>query len=159
MSLYYDILSEPVGATYERLLAFAIFRSDSFGLVVGAVSGCSPTEQYQEILRKLEPYLLETRETDSWPGTQVFGFAVQLLRYVSVPEVLPTLLSVNGLYRWQSPDAPDDLHFYTGAGECWLANTAHESLAWVDAAFCSLEILAEAVPGIVLATRARQSGT
>ena len=159
MSTYYDILKRPKGGRYKALIRFALARSSSLGLVVGAATGCNSTDFFQKTLRNLEPFLIETRVTDNWPGTRVLGYEVQLLRYYAKPEILPILLSVKSLYDWQYPNAPEDLHFYTATGDCWLASTAHDAIAWVCAEVCPRHVLQAEVPGIVLAKRSWQGGT
>lgn len=60
-------------------------------------------------------------------------FTEHLYIYRFGPSVKGVLESVaNGLFDWQNPNLPDDLHLLRANGSTWLGCTAHENSAWLE---------------------------
>ena len=140
------IRSEPSGATYRALLAFARDSSRTFSLswrkqlrFDASASG---------ITRELQPFLDRQHETDTWPGTTLVGHTAIVRFYRVCPDTLRILTAAERLYAWLAPGRPEDLAFYSPAGRWWLASIAHERESFVDVDAADFAALTAAVPGL-----------
>jgi len=92
-----------------------------------------------ETFRRLEPFLITSRRSNSWPGTTV-GTVDQpstpgplVLEYQLVPVSLQILTSrAKGLYDWTAPELPEDLALLRPDTSVWLGSIAHERDAWLE---------------------------
>ncbi|WP_249897058.1 hypothetical protein [Paenibacillus sp. PK3_47] len=85
-----------------------------------------------ELLERLQPYRLETKKEDHWPGQMLLGHYADVHFFRCSPEVADILLEyTDRLYGWVQPRLPDDLCFLR-EGKPWLINTAHEHSSGLD---------------------------
>ena len=142
------IRSEPMGATYYALLAFAQDSSKTFSLTWRKQLTFDASAN--EIHRDLQPFLDVQHETDTWPGTTLVGHSAIVRSYRLCPETVRVLAAAERLYAWLAPSRPEDLAFYSATGRWWLASIAHEGQSFVDADAVDLQALMSAVPGLQL---------
>ncbi|HYU20980.1 MAG TPA: hypothetical protein VEQ11_20010 [Chloroflexota bacterium] len=125
----YDLVAEPSGDMYDRLLAFASRHAASFSLVLTRASRTS--ESALAALGALQQFEIGERETSEWPGTELMAGHTAVLHMfrcdVAAIETLKRL--ARRLYAWQSPLLPDDLCFYRVDGAWLMTSTAHEEAA------------------------------
>lgn len=143
------IAVEPVGATYVALIRFAEAEGSTFSLVWRHQLRFDPAAH--EVAEALRPSTISQQVTDEWPGTRLLGHAAVVRFYQMSPAARGVLEAAHGLYRWMAPHRPEDLAFYTTAGQCWLGSIAHERDAFVDADAVHLARLVAAVPGLQFA--------
>ena len=148
MSKRNDILSEPVGETYRRLLVFAEEHSSHFSLAWRRqLTFDASAAAVQEALG---PFVEREQYTSQWPGTQLIGHSAIVRTYRMSPPCTQILADAGGLYAWLAPARPEDLAFYTADGACWLGSIAHEKDAWVDLERTALSRLRAVVPELQL---------
>jgi hypothetical protein len=148
--------SEPVGATYRALLAFAEGRSGRFSLVWR--HQLSFDASAAAIERRLRPFLIDETETAEWPGTTLIGHSAILRSYRLTAESVRELATAGRLFAWEAPSRPEDLAFYDPDGRCWLASIAHEREAFVTLDAAGLKELAVAVPQLAFRQRDEAPG-
>lgn len=119
-------MQEPAGNTYRTLIHLALEVCDTFILVKRDQMELEP--EGLELLERLQPYFIETKKDDGWPGTRLLGHYADI-HYISCsPAAADILLAyTHSLYSWVQPRLPDDLCFLKG-GQPWLVNTAHEHM-------------------------------
>jgi hypothetical protein len=144
----FTIEQEPVGPSYEALLEFAREHSGSFSLVWRHQLQFDPTAS--TLAHSLEPFLVEERVTNEWPGTKLFGHQATLRLYRPTKQAIALLVEAGSLYAWLAPARPEDLAFYTAARLPWLVTISHERDAAVDDSGVDLVALREAVPTLRL---------
>lgn len=127
----YDVVSEPVGEAYVRLLDFVGRRCDRALLVTRPeLPLCDAAVR---ILDELECWLLETEDAEEWPGTRLFGHTARVRTYWVAPAFVEKLsVAVDGLFGWRQPNAPEDLCFLRCNGDVRLATIAHERDAFLE---------------------------
>lgn len=125
-----DIINEPTGKVYHRLLAYLEKNASSFSLVRrDQLDFSASADKLQNALR---PFLIRQERTAKWPGSELIGHFAQVAFYRVTPEAVRVLANAPGLYTWLSPDYPEDLAFYRSDGTCLLASIAHEKDAWFE---------------------------
>lgn len=116
-----------MGETYRALVHLAMEVCDTFILVKRDQMELEP-EGY-DLLERLQPYFIEIKKADHWPGTRLFGHYADIHHFHCSPDAAELLLAYStGLYSWVQPRVPDDLCFLKGQ-EPWLVNTAHEHMS------------------------------
>jgi hypothetical protein len=143
-----SIRSEPAGAIYLSLLAFAEGHSSTFSLVwrKQLVKGANA----DNVRADLEPFLDAERETDTWPGTTLLGHTAIVRSYRMCADSARLLATAKRLYAWEAPARPEDLAFYTPGGRWWFGSISHERDSFVDLDAIDVVRLAAAVPGLRL---------
>jgi hypothetical protein len=123
-------LEEPSGGAYRTLIQLALEVCDTFILVKR--DQMELEAEGQELFERLQPYFIETRKDDYWPGTRLLGHYADIHHFRCSPEAADILLDyTDRLYGWVQPGLPDDLCFFK-EGEAWLINTAHEHSSHLD---------------------------
>ena len=126
------LLTEPSGATYRRLIDYAMGQCLEFCLVLQSPSEASPSEL--AALDALLPHRTEVQRTYRWPGTRVFGSGPKAGVYWHrcSREAGESLVALSSrLYDWLEPKLPEDLAFVTTNRQGWLITVAHEREAWL----------------------------
>jgi hypothetical protein len=142
------VRSEPAGATYLALLAFAERHSRTFSLAWRKQLRFDDSARRLE--KALQPFLEVQRESDNWPGTTLIGHTAIVRFYRLDPDSSKVLARAGRLYAWLAPERPEDLAFYTAAGRWWFASVAHERDAFVESEAVDVAELTAAVPGLQL---------
>ena len=143
------IENEPVAADYVALIRFAAAQASTFSLTWRhQLQFDAVAKQVEEALR---PSLIRRNVTDTWPGTQLLGHAAVVRFYSLSPGAQLVLDDATRLYAWLAPARPEDLAFYTHAGQWWLASIAHEQQSFIHPDSVDVAGLLAAVPGLRLA--------
>lgn len=147
----YDLLDEPTGQTYSRLLQTAGQVCSEFHLVLKP----SPASLgVDSVLARLRPYLLRQVEASEWPGNQAVGWTAQIYRYRLTLESREVLEhSAPGLYAWVQRSLPEDPAFFRADGSLWLATITHERDAFFELSPDEHRSLRHALPEIRLRRR------
>jgi hypothetical protein len=153
----YDVISEPRGETYRRLLTVARTRTNTFTLVVRSFDTLRETAQ--GVLDRLNGSLVKSGEEEEWPGTRLLRGTATIRRY-SVNDLTIATLStaVEGLFDWLEPDYPEDLSFYREA-EPWLVTISHERDAYLTLSYEEAEQLRKQIPQLAMASESRGDGS
>ena len=72
----------------------------------------------------------------------------------SVREILTS--ATKGLFEWQNPDLPDDLHLMRADGSTWMACVAHPESAWLELTQSELEQLKNSALDLAATLRSHQ---
>jgi len=127
----YDILEEPTGDVFRRLLEYGA-KCCSHILLVSRPTLSFGANAHQT-LTALEPHLEWMKELSSWPGTVLFGQTASVRCYRLNPDVVRTVGGAAiGLYDWRQPNLPEDLSLVRADGRPWLVSIAHERDAYLD---------------------------
>lgn len=131
------IVGEPRGAQLRALLELGLVYCDRF---LVATTGVVLSARAAELLSRLEPFLLDRRETSEYPAGSLPWGTVTVATYGLDPGSLELLLSAAvGLFDWCEPELPGDLCLLRG-GEPWLITMASdgeavlslEDVEWLD---------------------------
>lgn len=123
-----DVLSEPTGQAYKRLVSFAQRKCATF-LLVERTDVLPPMGARARLLiASLTPYLVAEGESAEWPGTKISRPTAKVREY-SLNDVSAHILrtAADGLYAWLTPNLPEDLCFLRADRTPWLVSVAHES--------------------------------
>jgi hypothetical protein len=145
---------EPRDDLYGRLLEAALTQAKTLGLIVQK-RRTYPSSAI-EVLDRLSPYLIEKRNVTEWPGTRLVPGYVEELRIYRYDSAVKHFLEfvADGLFDWQNPDLPDDLHFLRSDESTWLGSIAHESDAWLELTSAEHAQLGEIAPQLTAILRA-----
>jgi hypothetical protein len=146
-----EVMTEPVGAVYEGLVALAVKECSTFSLV--ARSEFRLDASAIRLTEALAPHIVSELSATSWPGTELAGGAAVVRHYGLNGATAERLLSVSGLYAWLSPAYPEDLAFYLSDGSVWLGSVAHDQFAFFEAITHSKAELQRLVPGLQVRER------
>ncbi len=69
--------------------------------------------------------------------------------YKVTTEAIGIISQMGALYRWLSPDYPEDLAFYREDGSCLFASISHERDAWFEGEL-SVNEIREHLPGLIV---------
>lgn len=143
------IAAEPAGATYAALIRFAEAEASTFSL---AWRRQLPFDSARYgVVKALRASMIRQHETDEWPCTKLVGQTAIVRFYEISRSARGVLEAADRLYAWIAPGRPEDLAFYTPAGQCWLCSIAHEREAFIDADVVDAARVVSAVRGLQLA--------
>ena len=148
----YDVLAEPRGATYRRLIDASRQYCDSF-LLVDQPGWPLLNDRAHALLEALTPFLISKREAWDWPGTSIQGGdkAATIYSFRLVDESMRILKEgVEGLYDWDSPNCPSDLTLLRPDGTPWLVTIMPDREAFLELSLEELDLLKRENPAIVL---------
>ncbi|HRI48934.1 MAG TPA: hypothetical protein PLW65_02025 [Pseudomonadota bacterium] len=116
---------------YRDLIKFCCSSASKMLLVVRDPEQ-EPGAEIRGVLSRLNPFLLESVRTNTWPGTILLTDQAMVYSYRASDD-LGALLSelVASLFGWLHPSAPEDLCFCRGDGQPLLVTTAHEQDAYL----------------------------
>lgn len=141
-----SVVSEPRGANYRALLEFLASRAASFSLVWRSDGGYDSSA---DVIRgRLASDLLRTEGTSEWPGTQYLGGLATVRHYRAKAAAIAVLGEAGALYAWCAPALPEDLAFYSAAGQVLFASIAHEGQSWFDLSQVSEAEVRAALPAL-----------
>ena len=143
----YVFVREPFGSVYRNLLEYALRTCKSVGLIMQVRGRPVPAD---DVIVRLEPYLLDRREVNEWPGSQLaFGHRARRDIFSFGPPVVGIMLSVaDGLYDWENVELPDDPHLLRDDGGVWLGTVVHERDAWLELDEDEYRELAAEIPDV-----------
>jgi hypothetical protein len=152
-STVFDIVVEPDGPIYHRLVEVAFEECASFSVVTRP--GMSFDPGAYDLLERLDEHLIERGAVERWPGTKLLNHTATLHRFAADAKALPEILRPARLYAWEAPQYPEDLAFYSDDGAVWLGSCAHEAFAFLNLEL-AVEEIGALVPGLyVRRTRRR----
>lgn len=144
----YDLVEEPTGAAYRKLLGVALAECATFQLVH---KRREMTPSVRSVLSQLDPFLIEKLRGNTWPGSEAVGWQAELYRFRLTPDSAAVLERVaHGLYSWTQLDLPEDPSFVRADGSLWLATTTHERDAFFELNSDELNRLVASVPDLRL---------
>ena len=146
----YDLIEEPRGEIYRKLVDCALIYCD---VVLLVVPGSKPTKSTLETLERLSPFLSRKSEESEWPGTKLLGAGagatVYYYRFTSESAaVLKNITS--SLYSWCQPKLPEDLCFLRIDQSPWLVSIAHEQDSYLELTEDERSQLAKLLPELQL---------
>lgn len=139
------VTSEPRGNVYRALLAYLARNSTSFSLV--RRDQLDFNHSADRLLEELSPFWMRQRRTNKWPGTELMSHFATVTFYKVTTDSIAILSMAEALYKWLSPNYPEDLSFYRADGSCLFTSVSHENDAWFEGQSTVDDIKAE-VPGI-----------
>jgi hypothetical protein len=125
----YDILQNPEGEAYNRVVEYLLSTQRCFSLIWRGRH--RHRETAYAVREELESVQVSSYSVDRWPGTRLGAEKATLLKYSCDPSVKPVLLRPGGLYSWLMPDYPEDLAFWSSDDTPVLSSVAHECMACV----------------------------
>jgi hypothetical protein len=121
----YNLVKEPRGETYQRLIAHLSSNCYVFLLVLRHSVNVSPSAK--SVLKKLEPFLLAQSEESTWPGTVLLDETATVYTFSLSSEAIHYLSSAaGGLFSWIQPELPEDLCLIRFDGSPCLVTITHE---------------------------------
>jgi hypothetical protein len=152
MTMQMTVDLEPTGDTYAALLEVAS-RWCATALVV-VRDRVELSASAAALVTTLEPFLVERRTANSWPGTVLLDGAATVLKYRLDPAVVSALAGATSrLFGWQQPALPEDLCLLREDGDPWLVTIAHEGDAYVVLEPAELEALRSELPDLAAVLR------
>lgn len=121
----YCFRDEPIGNAYRTLLRQLWPHARTFSLVVRKDLGSS--NRLTKCLEDLERSRIETRMSESWPGTGLIGRVAEVHIFNADQQAFASILKHSvRLFEWLQPELPEDLAVYHGDGSVLLETIAHE---------------------------------
>lgn len=108
--------------------------ADTFSFVIREKENLS--REAFDLIRMLEPFLIEVKEASEWPGTKIFWEQATLFK-CHLNHESEYLLSTaeDNIFKWLQPYLPEDLVFY----KCdlpVLVSITHERVAYFEVENC-----------------------
>lgn len=125
----YDLLKEPTGDVYHRLLGISTDYCNTFLFVLRHTIGVN--ESALAVMERLDPFLISRAESAEWPGTRLLDHTATVLRFELSSGTKHVLgEATHSLFSWSQPELPEDLCFIRFDGKPWLVTIAHEKDAY-----------------------------
>jgi|SRR5690625_692008 len=121
---YFELIENPTGVTYERLIKVLCDYSDKFYFVTR-----QELDYDEMIVQQFTPYLLRKYRTKEWDATITDGPKATVYEIAINDRTYQLLQSLaNSLYDWVSPNLPEDLTFIKN-NFTWFYSCTHEEYA------------------------------
>ncbi len=149
MARSYSFTTEPRGAIYSELLAFALGRCDVLSVVIRPREDLS--DAGRTLLDDLQPHVIwSDPEATEWPGTVLLSGSVTLL-HARFNEATRDLIgsAAQGLYDWRQPRLPEDLALLRESGQPLLGSIAHEQDAFLRLSTNEMNDLRQDAPTVL----------
>lgn len=148
----YSFAEEPTGALYDGLLGIAANQAARVGLIVQKRN--NPPAGMHRVLDMLHPYVVKVEDVTEWPGSRLLATTQERRVYQLTDPVKRILTQVaRGLFDWENPDLPDDLHVMRADDSTWLGSIAHEADAWLELTSAELAEISLKAPSIAAILR------
>lgn len=143
--------TDPKGEAYERLIDYVIDRTDQF-VLSEMVPPTGNRKRYVELMRKLEPFLLEQCSMEEIQRKSGSNYSEGTYYIYRCCEETGSVLkeAVNGLYDWLQPNMPEDLCFWDANGADFLYTIAHEEMCGIRINEAEAIQLADHIPGLFI---------
>jgi len=127
----YNIVKEPSGDAYRRLIVFCSQHASEMLLVVRQVQNLAASGQ--STLSYLEAIGATWVDATEWPGTRLTRGGIARVYHIPInrESVARIASTVDDLYAWLSPEQPEDLCFIRADGEDIFATISHERDAYL----------------------------
>ena len=164
------IISEPHGNIYKSLIDYAGQHCSTFSLVwhVNMKMDDSVHKIHHELIDFIES---ENEIASEWQAMDDVSVQNPIVRkfvvnskslevLINAPRIFACPERENkvswridknrkpGLYSWISPALPEDLTFYTSAGEKWMMSISHEEEAYFNASIVYPDEITQNIPGL-----------
>ena len=127
----FQIKAEPRGQALEDLLDYCAAVGSSCSLVDRFPSSKKGRDAREQFLQLTRAQIMGIEAATSWPGTSGQS-PVRLMHFSLNSELVALLLAAaTGLYRFRSPDLPEDFAVYRDDGSVLLGTVAHEHMGWM----------------------------
>lgn len=153
--LIYDIIEEPIGNIYRKLIDYSLNYCTSFLFIIQDSDWFNPSAF--KFLESISPYLREKKLTSEWPGTKLGliedGVEDKTMVYhYNLTSESSSLLQkvVNGLYDWVQPELPEDLCLLRPDGSPWLVSISHENDSYLELTLEEKVLLEKTLPNLLL---------
>lgn len=121
----YELLLPVTGSSYLGLLDWLARHSRFFSLVVRRNLGLSGSAE--DLLARLAPFLVDSREASEWPGTRLLGETARVFLYRAEREAMRVLAERSfSQGSWLQPDLPEDLAFLRAPEDPTFFSIVHE---------------------------------
>lgn len=122
---------EPVGVTYQRLLAHMFVAATQVSCVLRDQLGVS--ENCRLFLSNCHNSLIEEKVVSQWPGTELLDSKARIyLFHPTVSLRAAFQLATSSLYGWLQPDLPEDVTFYRQFDVPLMVSISHEKFCYFD---------------------------
>lgn len=127
----YSFSREPQEDLYKLLIRCGRLYCSRFILVNRPTMPMDQNAEY--ILDSLNPWLLCKKESNQWPGTELFfDYKAWVYNFTLNDYTEKVLIDASqSLYSWQQPFLPEDLCLLRNNGQPWLVTIAHEKEAYL----------------------------
>lgn len=130
---------------YGRLLSMHEFWCTTASLALRPSLGLSA--KAEELLQRLEPFVLSRSESTAWPGTTLLEGTAIVVTFRFESKVTQLLRQYSDSFLdWQQPELPEDLCLLRRDGTAGLVTIAHEGDAYVTLAQAEIELLRQRDP-------------
>lgn len=121
--VYWHLVENPTGKTYEQLIQVLCEYADTFYFIT------RKELQYDEqVLAQFRPYVIQTYQSKSWAGTVTQGPPATIYIMKANENTCKLLQQLsNSLFDWVSPRLPEDLTFLKD-GRDVFSSTTHEKM-------------------------------
>lgn len=121
--IYWHLVENPTGKTYEQLIQVLCEHSDSFYFITRKEL-CYKAQ----ILEQFHPYVIDIYESKQWAGTVTEGPAATIYVMEANKETCKLLQQLSiSLFDWVAPHLPEDLTFLKD-DEVLFSSTTHEKM-------------------------------
>lgn len=129
----YSIASEPSGPELRNILYWAANLATQLGVVVHS-SRVKLQSKGTGFFNEVGPYLIDSYETNEWPGTRLVGSRLGIVRTYSLTrECADIFLNTSDrLYMWVNPYLPEDPHLLRADGSVLLGTITQERDCWME---------------------------
>jgi len=148
----FTLLREPRGASYRRLIDWAVQTCPEALLVLHEDMILSTSAH--QVMSRLKPHLLRSNISSAWPGTVMMERSARV-NYYRTSDMLGALFKdcAIGLYDWQHPELLEDLCFLRHDGSAVLTSIAHEHEAMLDLTADEMASFSDSLPDFALESR------
>ena len=123
--MIYVLRNEPSPGAFCDLLDYGVEKCAFAVLIIRPISRMSP--RGEEVLKLLEPHLLEKKVSNQRPGTSKLSENALVQKYKYGAPLAGAIQKLNDrLYSWLQPNFPEDLCLLRENGEAWFVSSAHK---------------------------------
>ena len=150
MRKIFNIIEEPIGKIYSKLLNQSLQYCDAFLFVVRP--SMPQSESLKKIIEDLQSHIVNKEDKSEWPGTKLINNTATIYKFKLNHETVDFLTSkTHNLYSWLQPDLPEDLCLLRADKNPWLVTISHEKDGYLLLSMQEKENLVKAIPGLALA--------
>ncbi|MGH2759978.1 MAG: hypothetical protein ACRDKJ_10510 [Actinomycetota bacterium] len=99
------------------------------------------------MLKRLRPFLLERRESQRWPGTELLEETATVYRFDANEQMVDLMSELAvPLFDWCQPTLPEDLSLLRDDETEWLVSITHERDAYLKLTLEEHEVIVAEYP-------------
>lgn len=147
--LTYNILKEPKGTIYQKLIDHALHYCSYFTFTLR--HSLQVYKSIEDLINELEPFLLSKKEQSEWPGTKLLSDTAIVYEYKLSQETVDILQkTTTSLFSWIQPELPEDLCLKRHDKTPWLVTITHEKDGYFLLSSEEKASLVKDIPDLVL---------